>query len=151
VPLQGEPERRSAQVWHALSKDHTVLPDTHGFIHEWNETLHAIAATAGFHLLTPERWKAELPMYAPQRWVKSLPSYSTVTWRMSQLFINCSTAMPHWVSRCKAASPQLLRPRAQNPGVEPWLLESWAKNHCYHRLTHHVSCYPTCLLAWLLN
>jgi len=33
----GQPHHRSPQVWHALSMDHTVLPATHAFIHEWNE------------------------------------------------------------------------------------------------------------------
>jgi len=32
-----QPYHRSAQVWHALSRDLTVLPATHAFIHEWNE------------------------------------------------------------------------------------------------------------------
>jgi len=26
-----------AQVWHVLTRDHTVLPATHAFIHKWNE------------------------------------------------------------------------------------------------------------------
>jgi len=26
-----------AQVWHVLTRDHTVLPATHTFIHKWNE------------------------------------------------------------------------------------------------------------------
>jgi len=29
--------QRSAQVWHALPRDRTVLPAIHAFIHEWNE------------------------------------------------------------------------------------------------------------------
>jgi len=28
---------QSAQVWHMLRRDHTVLPSTHTFIHKWNE------------------------------------------------------------------------------------------------------------------
>jgi len=28
---------KSAQVWHVLTRDRTVLPATHTFIHEWNE------------------------------------------------------------------------------------------------------------------
>ena len=28
---------KSAQVWHVLTRDHTVLPATHPFIHKWNE------------------------------------------------------------------------------------------------------------------
>jgi len=27
----------SAQVWHVLTRDHTVLPATRTFIHKWNE------------------------------------------------------------------------------------------------------------------
>jgi len=27
----------SAEVWHVLTRDHTVLPDTHTFIHKWNK------------------------------------------------------------------------------------------------------------------
>jgi len=27
-----------AQVWHALTRDDTVLPGTHTFIHKWNES-----------------------------------------------------------------------------------------------------------------
>jgi len=26
------------EVWHVLTRDHTVLPATHMFIHTWNET-----------------------------------------------------------------------------------------------------------------
>ena len=26
-----------AQLWHVLTRDHTVLPATHTFIHKWNE------------------------------------------------------------------------------------------------------------------
>jgi len=29
---------RNAQVWHALSKDHSVLPATQAIIHEWKES-----------------------------------------------------------------------------------------------------------------
>jgi len=32
-----KPHHRSAQVWHALSRDHTVLPSIQTFLHEWNE------------------------------------------------------------------------------------------------------------------
>jgi len=28
---------QSAQVWHVLTRDHTVLPAIHTFIHKWNE------------------------------------------------------------------------------------------------------------------
>ena len=31
------PKVQSAQVWHVLTRDHTVLPATHTFIHKWNE------------------------------------------------------------------------------------------------------------------
>jgi len=53
---------RSTPVWHALSRDHTVLPAIHAFIHEWNEPafLSIFPAKAGTHLLSPEGWKAEL-------------------------------------------------------------------------------------------
>jgi len=32
-----QPHLRSAQVWHSLSRDHTVLPTANVFIREWNE------------------------------------------------------------------------------------------------------------------
>jgi len=32
-----EPPHRIAKVWHALSRDHTVLLAIHAFIHEWNK------------------------------------------------------------------------------------------------------------------
>jgi len=32
-----QPHHRSNQVRHTLSKDHTVLPANHAFIHKWNE------------------------------------------------------------------------------------------------------------------
>jgi len=32
-----KPHHRSAQVWHALSRDHTVLPATRAFIRVWNK------------------------------------------------------------------------------------------------------------------
>jgi len=35
--FMGQPHHRGAQVWHAFSRDHTVLPATHAFIHEWSE------------------------------------------------------------------------------------------------------------------
>jgi len=36
----GQPRHRGTQVWHAFSRDHTVLPATHAYmyIHECNET-----------------------------------------------------------------------------------------------------------------
>jgi len=34
----GQTHHRSTQVWHALSRDHVVLPATHAFIHELNES-----------------------------------------------------------------------------------------------------------------
>jgi len=37
APLSGATYHRSAQVWHALSRDHAVLPATHAFIHGRNE------------------------------------------------------------------------------------------------------------------
>jgi len=33
----GQPHHRDAQVRHAFSRDHAVLPATDAFIHEWNE------------------------------------------------------------------------------------------------------------------
>jgi len=41
--FMGQLHHRSAQVRHALSTDHTVLPATRAFIHEWNE--HCLLAT----------------------------------------------------------------------------------------------------------
>jgi len=32
-----QPHQRRTPVWHALSRDHTVLPATDAFIQEWNE------------------------------------------------------------------------------------------------------------------
>jgi len=32
-----QPHHRSAQAWHALSRNHTVLPGTSVFVHERNE------------------------------------------------------------------------------------------------------------------
>jgi len=64
----GEARRRSAQVWHALSRDITVsLPITHAFIHEWIEPCPSFAspAKAGPHLLITVGREAELAQ-APQ-------------------------------------------------------------------------------------
>jgi len=49
--------RRRAQLWHALSTDHTVLAAAHAFIREWN--VFAFQAEAGPHLKTPERFVSE--------------------------------------------------------------------------------------------
>ena len=32
-----ETRLQSTQVWHVLTRDHTVLPASHKFIHKWNE------------------------------------------------------------------------------------------------------------------
>jgi len=56
---------RSAQVWHALSSDHTVLPVTHARVHprtEWNLLAVSFPAEPDLqaHLRTAEVWKPEL-------------------------------------------------------------------------------------------
>jgi len=52
-----EPRRRSAQVWHALSTYHKVLPTTHALIDEWNEP----------HLLLPSQPKLVLIIDRPRK------------------------------------------------------------------------------------
>jgi len=54
-----QPHHRGAQVWHALSRDHTVLPATDTFIHEWNEPYLRLPSQP-IRSPTPEGWKAEL-------------------------------------------------------------------------------------------
>jgi len=40
TPRLDRPHHRGTQVWHAFLRDHTVLPVTEAFIHEWNEPYH---------------------------------------------------------------------------------------------------------------
>jgi len=65
-----EPHHRSAQAWHALSRDHTVLPVTHAFIHEWNKPCLPLPFQPKLvpHLPTQERCKAELAAIADDGW-----------------------------------------------------------------------------------
>jgi len=62
APLVKESHCRSAQVWHALSREFTVLP-THPHIYprmEWIMPAFAFPAKAGRHSPTQEGLKAEL-------------------------------------------------------------------------------------------
>jgi len=62
VPLIGQPRHGSAQVWHALSRDFSVLPAHPHLSPRMEYTIPAFAfpAEAGPHLPTPEGRKAEL-------------------------------------------------------------------------------------------
>jgi len=48
-----QPHHRSAEVWHALSRDLTVSPATHAFVRERYDMKLVLI------LQTPEGWKAE--------------------------------------------------------------------------------------------
>jgi len=60
--FMGQLYHKGTRLWHAFSWDHTVLPTTHTFIHEWNEpyTRLSFPAEAAPRLSTPEGWKVEL-------------------------------------------------------------------------------------------
>jgi len=67
-----EPHHRNPQVWHALSRDHTVSPVTHAFIYELSEP----------HLPLPSQPKLVL-IYRPRRdgrlsWPRHHARYSVV-------------------------------------------------------------------------
>jgi len=84
-----EPHCRSAQVWHALLKDFTVLP-AHPHVYplmEWTLPAFAFPADAGPHLPTPVGWKAKLA-WAPPWWVNSLS-------KTANTVVSCST---RWVT-----------------------------------------------------
>jgi len=103
-----QPHRRSAQVWHALSRDNTVLPATHAFIYEWNER----------YLPLPSQPKLVL-IYRPRADERlSWPRYhnlpGTVTY-CSYKLLKRLASMGKWTY---AASPPLL------PGTQGHALNS---------------------------
>jgi len=137
-----EPHCRSAQVWHALSMDHTVLPAIHAFIYEWIEPYlpFAFTAEAGPHLLIAEGRKAESAL-APPRWVNR-----TVTWRISQLLAT-QTVTPHRATDAGAKGRTLdLLGRQPEPPSHPSYTEfadfsqQWLRDYRQHSL-----CLPTCI------
>jgi len=71
-----EPHCRSAQVWHALSRNHTVLPAARVFVYAWNEPYLLLPSKLKPYLPTTEEWKAELAK-APQVQVNSFPRTAT--------------------------------------------------------------------------
>jgi len=54
----GQPHHRSARVWHALSRDLTVLSATYEFIHERTESAFVFPAEACLSFTNAGRWKA---------------------------------------------------------------------------------------------
>jgi len=58
------------QEWHVLTRDHTVLPATHAFIHEWNEPtcIHFVSIHQMAHpSKTTHIWISLLLIYRPQK------------------------------------------------------------------------------------
>ena len=45
--------RLKRSEWHVLTRDHTVFPTTHTFIHEWNEPSCLSSPVAAYHRLWP--------------------------------------------------------------------------------------------------
>jgi len=58
----GATSSESTQVWHALSRDLTVLAATHAFIHEYNEPYLPLPSQPKLAVINRPRegWKAEL-------------------------------------------------------------------------------------------
>jgi len=50
------------QEWHVLVRDHTVLPGTHTFNHEWNEP--SCLYYVSIHQMAPPEWGSTHPITA---------------------------------------------------------------------------------------
>jgi len=113
---ENSPLKRSE--WHMLTRDHSVLPATHTFIHEWNEPscLHLPAAAhhrtlAGTYFPSHKAYDAELACVA---------SY-----------------IPRWYARHKTVTHSSTnRPIVRRPGIELQTIESQVRRT---RPTSHLS------------
>jgi len=114
IPLQ----TRSAQVWHALSRDLMVLP-AHPRIYprtEWTmPTFTALPSQPKLVLIYRYRRDGRLswPIHRTVSRPKQNSMSSTIIWRISQL-LTVQTVKPHWTSGCTyTSSPQLMTESAE--------------------------------------
>jgi len=116
---KGKPRHRSAQVWHALSRDHTVLSATHTFIHKWNEP---------YCLYLPSQsWSS----FARDHYVTEITVFSCS---------GCHASLGNWKrSRLWASNSWPLGPRAA--ALTHYATESPRCPHClwiFHIVPHAV-------------
>jgi len=85
----GQPHYRNAQVRHTLSRNHTVLPATHAFIHEQEWTMPAVAFPVKDGCQSSstdqEEWKAKFP-YSRHSYIGRY--CSRILWAYPLRFVN---------------------------------------------------------------
>jgi len=102
-----EPHCRSAQGWHALSRDFSVLPAHPRVYPQMGWTIPAFA------------FPAETGPHYRARWTNSLPR--TTTWRVSQL-LTVQTVTPHWAISVRPQATTLTTEPPSHPSPE---------SHCF--------------------
>jgi len=118
-----QPHHRSAQIWHTLSMDYTVLPTTHAFIYEWDESYLSLLSQPKMVLIYIDVGKMErsVGLGTTKVRVNFLPKIVRPTWRLSQL-LAVQTVMPHWATKTQglwASNSRLLEPKSTTLTTEP--------------------------------